>query len=70
MAEFSIRIEPNKLSDGSEVFNVVIAGEPHAGEIARLSIGAVSEKDANEMADRIAEAINDHSIDTASVHSW
>ena len=47
-----------KLSDGSEVFNVKIGSE---------KLAAVSEGDASYLADKISDAINEHTTNTAGV---
>jgi hypothetical protein len=47
-----------KLSDNSEVFNVKVGGE---------KFPAVTEADAEDLAEKISEAINDHTTSTAGV---
>ena len=53
-----IHIIAQRLTDGSLVYDV---------HFNLLSLPAVTEKDAYALADKIAAAINDHSLDAAGV---
>lgn len=53
-----IWIEEETLSDQSKVYNVVLPGE---------KLSAVSSADADELALKIVDAINDHTSDIADV---
>jgi hypothetical protein len=52
----TIKVEAETLSDGSTVYNVVFG---------KLTLPAVSEVHADLLADKIAAAINEHSVDEA-----
>jgi hypothetical protein len=58
MPDTVIFINRNKLTDGSETFDVQLGD--HVWH-------AVTEDDAIEMANKIADAINDHSNDSAGI---
>lgn len=51
-----IRVEQEILSDGSDVYNV---------RFSDIKLAAVTEHDANLLADKIAAAINEHTNDEA-----
>ena len=57
--EHLIRINSDRLSDGSEVFSVLLPGG--------TKLPAITEADAHDLAEAIADAINDHTNETATV---
>jgi hypothetical protein len=56
--DFIVFVVPETLSDGSVVYNVKIGG---------LTLNAVTESDANDLAEKISDAIGDHTVNTAGV---
>jgi hypothetical protein len=51
-----IFITCKKLTDGSKVYNV---------NVGNVELAAVTESDAMDLADKIVDAVNDHSVSTA-----
>ena len=66
MAPLTIHVGPQKLSDGSEVFNVYLGIEAKGEQV----LPAYSEKDARELADSIAELIERHTCADVRVKRW
>jgi hypothetical protein len=56
--EFLFFVIREKLSDGSEVFNV---------QLGDIRFPAVTQDDALELAEKLSDAINDHTTTTAAV---
>lgn len=56
--DFLISIEDERLSDNSHVYNVIFAGQ---------KIPAISHDDAESIANKIADAINWHSVADAKI---
>jgi hypothetical protein len=54
-----IRVDRQRLTDGSEVFDVVLISHD-----TRINLGAVTERDAHELADTLIEAITTHTNET------
>lgn len=62
-ADITIHIGPQKLSDGSIVYNV------HLG-LSHIVLHAVDEASALALANGIAELIELHTVDVARVKQW
>ena len=62
MSDTTVHIVPDKLSDGSMVYNVVI---PVCGR--SLLFAAVTEHDAHVLAETIVNAIEEHTVNAARV---
>ena len=56
----TIRVIPNKLSDGSVAYDVLVQ--------INGSIKAISDRDALEMIEKLSVAIRDHSNDEVNLH--
>jgi hypothetical protein len=55
-----VKVQRQTLTDGSEVFNVVLLGI-----LQTFQFGAVSERDAELLADALIENINKHTVQEA-----
>ena len=63
-ADIIIKIEEEKLSDGSVVCNVIIRDQTLARTI---KVPAVTSRDADKLADKIRDAFNSHTVFAAEI---
>lgn len=60
----NIKIMEQKLSDGSKVYDVVLIGD------TVIRFPCVTKDDVDEFADKLYSAINDHSVEVATLDGY